>query len=149
MKKAGYSHLILALSLSTCTPGPETRSSSQYHPNGNKMKSFEFYESIVPGKAEPDTVLSGRTIEWDSSGIKRSQKSYRDGKQDGLSIEFFPDGQDRVHYFHRKGVLDSIHYFDEKKRLRERVVYDSGKATVFFIDEYGNPSEGKSPAMSD
>lgn len=132
-----------------CSMHPELRTASRFHPNGTKMETFSFYLSKSDRKGIPDTVLSGESISWDSSGTMVSSRFYRKGRLDGVSKDFFPDGRVRVRYFHRNGILDSTYSFDEKDRLRVRTLYAGERATIFYIDEFGNSSAGHSPVLED
>jgi hypothetical protein len=137
------------LFLFSCGSGPNPKSATTFHANSRKARTFGFYEAVNPSGAGPDTVLSGKYIEWDSLGRQRSLKNYRDGKLDGIEEDYFPNGKIRMRAHYSDGKVDNTLNWDEQGRLRERVQYKAGKATVFFIDEYGNETGGYTPVNRD
>ena len=113
------------------------------------METYSFYETRIPGKQEPDTIRSGPLVGWDSLGREWYRKNYHEGKLDGVSEDFFPDGKVRARYFYRNDTLDSAYGWDEKGRLRSRSIHSMGKSVLYFIDEFGNSSEGMTPEQID
>jgi antitoxin component YwqK of YwqJK toxin-antitoxin module len=107
--------------------------------NGKVKETYHYRLIPREGKA-PDTLLMGEHIQWDSTtGRKLYMTNYRDGKKDGVAIDWYPSGTERYRCHYRSGIPDSCSLWNEKGRLLERTHFhpDHGD-TVFRYEEDGS-----------
>jgi len=108
------------------------------YPNGKVKETYQYRLVLREGK-QPDTILTGERILWDSTtGRKRYMTNYRDGKKDGVAIDWYPGGSVRYRCYYRSGIPDSSSLWDEKGRVLDRFHYHPGHDTDFRYEKDGS-----------
>jgi antitoxin component YwqK of YwqJK toxin-antitoxin module len=110
-----------------------------FHPNGKVMETYQYRLALREGK-QPDTLLMGERILWDSTtGRKLYMTNYRDGKKDGVAIDWYPGGSVRYRCYYRLGIADSSSLWDENGGLLERAHFHyPDHDTLFRYDRDGS-----------
>jgi antitoxin component YwqK of YwqJK toxin-antitoxin module len=111
---------------------------TKYDSNGKKLSSFEFHLKKNRSTGQMDTILSGISTKWNPDGHVTSSETYRDGKLDGKSRDFFKNGTERGIFYYSSGKLDSSVYRNQKGRIVERFHSGPEKDTIFRYDDSGN-----------
>ncbi|MDB5104805.1 MAG: hypothetical protein JWP91_2494 [Fibrobacteres bacterium] len=112
-------------------------SSTRYYANGMKSEYVEFKISDGPGKTAPDTVYSGSIIKWDTLGNMIFRRRYLNGRLEGDSEEWFPNGVRRVLQTFHQDKSDSSVYWYANGVLSKRIRPGKDRDTMYVYDESG------------
>ena len=118
----------------------------------NEIDSLSWYENGL--KKYERTYKDGKEdrlhTEWYENGQKKEEGTYKDGKEDGLWTEWYEDGQKKEERTWKDGKEDGLWkrwYENGKKELEEN--YKNGKEDGLFIYWYENGQKEEETTWKD
>ena len=92
------------------------------------------------------TYKDGPATDWHKNGQKKSEGSYKDGKQDGLWTAWYDNGSKRVETTYKDGKQDGVvNAWYNNSLLKEKSTYSNGKIVSAFV---WKPNGEKCPVTS-
>lgn len=86
-----------------------------------------------------DSIPNGKTIMYYHNGKVKSMSTFKDGKEDGIFKEYFPNGVIRVSGINKGSLtVDFEQYYPNGKLFAKADTFDYG--LVSFYDSLGNKS---------
>ena len=88
----------------------------------NGKEETYFYHGVKKSeRTYRNGILDGLFIRWDENGLKESEVTYKDGKLDGLSIRWYENGQKEYERTIKDGKYDGLwtEWYNNGQKKRE------------------------------